>query len=128
MNTTETKSTHKVFACLIYAGQCDFWSGSGARWHDNAGCLFAHYDKHTTIGDLINDLVGEYLGGSDCDSFPESVTTDDVRDALLTLIDPPATVDSIFMPDCEVDYDTNNADYDSPCAIALIEIEPNEPE
>ena len=122
MSTTATQPTHDVSAELIYTGAPDYWQGNGDRWDDANGCLFAYYDCHTTIGQMIGNWIDDYNNGGDCDNLPESVTEIMIRTALVSLINPPATSNSLFAPDCEVDYDADDSDdrYDSPFAIVLI--------
>lgn len=66
-----------------YSGFSDFWGGNGRRWDNNAGCLFAHYGANTRLWECVDQWVDDFMGGSDCDSFPENVTSEDIRAAIL---------------------------------------------
>lgn len=67
-----------------FHGYSDYWSGNGRRWDDNAGCLFAFYGPDTTLKDCVDQWVGDFNMGGDCDSLPEDITGDDIREAILT--------------------------------------------
>jgi hypothetical protein len=72
-----------VTAEFLYAGLPDFWGGNSDRWDEDKGCVFAYYGKGTTVRDIIDGAVDDFLGGGDCDSLPDEVTDNDVRAALL---------------------------------------------
>lgn len=76
----------KVTASFEFSGFGGYWGGNGRRWDDNAGCLFASYDHKTTLRELIDDLVNDFEWGGDCDSFPEDISGDDVRTALMDML------------------------------------------
>ena len=65
-----------------YDGYSDYWCGNGRRWDDNAGCLFASYDRNTTYGDLVDQWIDDFNGGGDCDSFPDWVDSDVIFEAI----------------------------------------------
>ena len=69
-----------------FCGWSDYWGGNGQRWDDNAGCLFAYYDKRTTLRDCVDQWVEEFCAGGDCDSFHEDITAEDIREAILTTL------------------------------------------
>jgi hypothetical protein len=73
----------KISVTSEYVGMPDYWSGNGRRWDDNAGCLFAFYNDETTLRCIIDQWVDDFWGGGDCDSFPEEVTSDDIRAAIM---------------------------------------------
>ena len=73
-------------ATFLFSGFIDYWGGDGARWEPNKGCLFAHYSTDTTVKDIIDELVDDFNWGGDCDSFPNDVTEDDVRQALIGML------------------------------------------
>lgn len=66
-----------------YSGMSDYWGGNGRRWEDDAGCLFAYYDRKTTLKDCVEQWVDEFYTGGDCDSLPDDITQDDLRNAIL---------------------------------------------
>jgi hypothetical protein len=72
-----------VTASFEYNGLPDYWGGNGRRWDDNAGCIFAYYGAHTTLREIIDGAVDDFNAGGDCDSFPEDVDGEMVREALL---------------------------------------------
>jgi hypothetical protein len=73
-------------ASYEYSGMPDYWGGNGRRWDDDAGCVFSYYDGKTSLRDIVEDAVNDFCAGGDCDSFPEDVTEDDVRAALLACL------------------------------------------
>lgn len=77
------KKTRKITVNLLYTGMGDYWGGNGRRWDDDAGCLFATYGPDTTMQDLVNDWVNDFNTGGDCDSFPEDIYSEDIRQAIL---------------------------------------------
>lgn len=66
-----------------FHGMSDYWGGNGRRWDDNAGCLFAYYDHNTTLRDCVDQWVDDFNMGGDCDSLPEDITGEDIREAIL---------------------------------------------
>jgi hypothetical protein len=79
-------SGYTVDATFLYSGMIDYWGGDGDRWDDNAGCLFAHYGPASTLRDIIDDLVNDFIAGGDCDTLPEEVTDSDIRKALIEML------------------------------------------
>jgi hypothetical protein len=79
-------SGYTVDATFLYSGMIDYWGGDGDRWDDNAGCLFAHYGPASTLRDIIDDLVNDFIAGGDCDTLPEEVTDVDIRKALIEML------------------------------------------
>lgn len=75
-----------IKATFIYSGMADYWQGNGDRWNDNAGCLFASYGPDTTLRDMIDDWVDDFMGGGDCDTLPDNVMDSDIRAALLAML------------------------------------------
>lgn len=75
-----------VTAEFLYSGFPDFWGGNGDRWDDDKGCLFAGYGKGTTVRDIVQDAVNDFLTGGDCDSLPEEVNCETIREALLACL------------------------------------------
>lgn len=76
-----------VNAEFIFSGFGDYWAGHGQRWDSNAGCAFAYYGKDTTLRDIVDQLVEDFSYGSgDFDDWPEDITTDDVRQAVLDML------------------------------------------
>lgn len=72
-----------VTASFEFNGMPDYWGGNGARWDDNKGCVFSYYGAHTTLREIIDGAVDDFFSGGDCDSFPEDVSCEMVREALL---------------------------------------------
>jgi hypothetical protein len=72
-----------VTASFEYAGFSDYWGGNGDRWDDNKGCVFSYYGAGTTLREIIDGAVDDFCAGGDCDSFPEDVDSEMVREALL---------------------------------------------
>lgn len=89
-----------------YFGLVDYWSGTGRRWDDNAGCLFAYYNADTTLRDCVNQWVDDYNSGGDCDSFPEDITSDDILAAILDSLTDEGRDDyhSGALAECAVEY------------------------
>jgi hypothetical protein len=124
-------------ATFLYSGMVDYWHGNGDRWNDSAGCLFSHYGPDTTLRDLVDGWVDDFMGGGDCDTLPESVGDSDIRAALLAMLNDRgrADYDSGALSEFAIDFaDANDLvagealdddeDYgDSPVAIVLIEYE-----
>lgn len=73
----------KFTATYIYSGNPDYWRGNGDQWDDDKGCVFASYGSRTTLQQLVEDAVSDFNMGGDFDSFPEDVSDDDIREALL---------------------------------------------
>ena len=99
-----------VTAEFLYAGLPDFWGGNSDRWDDDKGCLFAYYGKGTTVRDIIDGMVHDFLGGGDCDSLPDEVTDEMVRAALLASLTDIGRAD--YHSGAVSDYATNYADVD----------------
>ena len=70
-------------ASFMFSGMGDYWSGHGGRG-ERGGCAFAYYGKDTTLADLVDQWV-EDSWCNDCDfaGIPESVSSDDIREAIL---------------------------------------------
>jgi hypothetical protein len=75
-----------VTAEFLYGGLPDYWGGNSDRWDDDKGCVFAYYGKGTTVRDIIDGAMADFIEGGDCDSFPDEVTDNDVRAALLACL------------------------------------------
>jgi len=101
-----------------FQGHSDYWSGNGRRWDDNAGCLFAHYGPETTLADLVDQWVDDFIVGGDCDTFPESVTSDELRQAIVNACND--SLDDLIDHD---DWEDWNEDDESPVYIILAEYE-----
>src|SRR3990170_3034424 len=122
-------------ATFEYSGMIDYWGGNGRRWDDNAVCLFAFYGPHTTLRNIIDQLVDDFQSGGDCDSLPESVSAADVRLALLTALTDQGRVDydSDALSEWAMEYAAANDDIyvgptdedESPVVIVLIEYTPD---
>ena len=82
-----------IRASYLFDGFIDYWRGEGGRWDDNKGCLFAYYGPRTTIREIVDSWVEEFYTGGDCDSFPESVTGNNIRDAIIEMLSPDGRVD-----------------------------------
>jgi hypothetical protein len=74
-----------VTAEFLYAGLPDYWGGNGDRWDDDKGCLFAYYGDGTTVRDIVDGAVDDYLSGGDCDTLPD-IGCDTIREALLACL------------------------------------------
>ncbi len=116
-----------------YTGLPDFWGGNGRRWDDNAGCLFASYGAGTTLKECVDEWCNDYWMGGDCDSFPEDVTQDDVRAAILDSLTEQGRKDyeSGAVAECAEEYAAHNdvdeddeldGCYDFPFWVILVEI------
>jgi hypothetical protein len=124
-----------VRATYEFSGMGDYWSGNGRRWDKDAGCLFAFYGPRTTLREIVDSLVEDYWGGGDCDEFPEDVTSEMIREAIMTdmLNDlGRADVASGALAECAEDFagandlhgDEDEDDcMESPIFVALIEID-----
>jgi hypothetical protein len=100
-----------VTAEFLYAGLPDYWQGNGDRWDDDKGCLFAYYGAGTTVRDIIDGAVDDFLAGGDCDTLPEDVTDTNIREALLACLTDEGRADyhSGAVSEFALDYaDTNN--------------------
>jgi hypothetical protein len=75
-----------VTAEFLYAGLPDYWQGNGDRWDDDKGCLFAYYGAGTTVRDIIEGAVCDFISGCDCYSLPDDVTEHTIREALLACL------------------------------------------
>lgn len=135
---------YKITASFEYSGMVDYWGGNGRRWDNNAGCLFAYYSTDTTLREIVDQWVDEYTMGGDCDEFPEEITEEDIRQAILDSLTPIGLADYNSNELCEwsesyaningwtagipleeqlPDEDLYLADGESPVAIILIEYE-----
>jgi hypothetical protein len=96
----------KLVASFEYSGMPDYWGGNGRRWDDDAGCIFASYDRGTTLRDIIDDAVSDFNSGGDCDSFPSDITDKDVRAALLDSLTSAGLADYHCgaLADCAVEF------------------------
>ncbi len=96
----------KIRVSHEFVGFSDYWGGNGRRWDDDAGCLFAHYGKDTTLADIVDQWVDDYCMGGDCDSFPADIDGEDIRAAILdSLTDKGrADYDSGALAECAEDY------------------------
>ena len=70
-------------ASFMFSGYSDYWSGASGRG-ERGGAAFAFYGKDTTLRDLVDQWV-EDTWTNDCDfeGLPESVSSDDIREAIL---------------------------------------------
>jgi len=113
-------------ASYLYAGYADYFQGYGCVNNDeHVECLlYAYYGRHTTLHDIIDQLVEDSWSGS-ADELPEEITNDDVRSALLAMLNDQgradyesgalaecsSNVDPLTeCPDCNAEFD--DADYD----------------
>ena len=126
--------TVKLTVTHEYSGLGDYWGGNGRRWDDNAGCLFAFYGAGTTLRDCVDQWVNEFCAGGDCDSLPDEVTEDDVRNAILAALTDQGRADyeSGAVAECAVEYAEINGfdgeededEFDeSPIWVILVECE-----
>lgn len=105
-----------------YSGFSDFWGGNGRRWDNDAGCLFAHYVAGTTLHDCVDQWVEDFNGGGDCDSFPDEITSDDIRAAILDYLTEQGRADykSGALAECAVKYaEANDFDKCQECGKSL---------
>lgn len=79
---------YEVEALFLYSGYSSYWCGDSERWEDNKGCLFTFYDHTTTLPELIEGWMEDFLMGGDCDSFPEEIETDQIKQALIDMLSP----------------------------------------
>ena len=112
-----------------FHGYSDYWGGNGRRWDANAGCLFAFYDHSTTLKDCVDQWVDDYWQGGDCDSFPNDITQEDIREAILTtLLNDRGRADYESGALCEFAAECEQTDEDYDCLeypvwIILVEID-----
>jgi hypothetical protein len=113
-------------------GMADYWGGNGRRWDDDAGCLFAYIGPDSTVKDIVDELCDDFIMGGDCDSLPECVDSDDIREAILAMLSDAGRADyesgALFDSGMDWDVDENDADdddypFESPVLIVLIEVE-----
>ena len=123
-----------VKARFLFSGMVDYWPGNGRRWDSDAGCLFTSYGTGTTMRQLVDGWVDDYVSGGDCDSAGfEDVTEDDIRAAIVAILCAPADREYEESADspCGLAKDYADAnpscddddDGDSPVAIMLVELE-----
>ena len=113
----------KLRATYLYNGSPEYWDGNSDRWEGNKGCLFAHYGARTTVADLVAEWVSDFCMGG---SFPEDVTKDDVREALMEMLGPIGRKDyeSGAIWNGSIAYaEVNHGSMESPVCIVLIECE-----
>lgn len=112
-------------ATFLYRGLPDYWGGVSRRWDDDAGCLFTSYDNRTTVREVIEGLVSDYVNGGDCDSFVD-VSADDVRACLLSMLTADGLRDyhsgALYEGASEVSEDDAD-NYELPAVIVLLEVE-----
>lgn len=72
-------------ASYLYAGYADYHQGHACADNDEHSeyLLYAYYGRHTTLRDIVDQLVDDSWSGSAGEELPEDVTTSDVRKALL---------------------------------------------
>jgi hypothetical protein len=111
-----------VTAEFIYAGLPDYWGGDGDRWDDDKGCLFSTYGKDSTVKDIVEDAVADFMGGGDCDSLSEEVTDGAIRAALLDCLSDEGRKDyhNDVVSELAVDYaDANELDRCRGCSESM---------
>lgn len=93
-----------------YSGLSDYWGGNGRRWDNDAGCLFAFYGAGTTLQDCVDQWVEDFNAGGDCDSFPDDVTSEDIRAAILDSMTQQGRADyeSGAIAECAAEYAAAN--------------------
>lgn len=105
-----------------YSGLSDYWGGNGRRWDNDAGCLFAYYRSDTTLRDCIDQWIEDFNGSGDCDSFPDEITSDDIREAIIDSLTGQGRVDyeSGAIAECAVEYaKANNFNECQECGKSL---------
>lgn len=73
-------------AQYLYSGYSDYFNGFGCADDEERieSLVYASYGRHTTLRDIIDQLVDDSWTGPSCDELPEEVTDNDVREAILT--------------------------------------------
>lgn len=113
-------------ATWLYTGVIDYWGGDGRRWDNDAGCVFAYYDRHTTLQSVIDNAAEDYLVSGDFEDSDlwEDVTVEDVHKALLDCLSSDGLKDyydgCATVADGDLDYESDNC----PVCIFLLELEP----
>lgn len=109
-------------ASYLYSGYSDYFSGHGCDHNDEHSehLLYAYYGRHTTLRDIIDQLVDDGWSGLAGEELPEEVTDSDVREALLNMLSDEGRVDYEYnvlaecsanmdrlteCPDCKVELD-----------------------
>ncbi len=75
-----------LIASFLYSGYSDYFSGYGCikgREH----LLYAYYGRHTTLHDIIDELVEDSYTGPSSGELSDDITNSDVRKALLGMLD-----------------------------------------
>jgi len=115
-------------AHYLYAGYSDYFSGHGCADDDEHSehLLYACYGHHTTLRDLVDQLVEDSWSSCAAETLPEEVTDRDVRAALLDMLSDEgradyesgalaecaANMDRLTeCPDCDAELD-GDEDYD----------------
>jgi len=119
--------TKEIKVSYEYSGLSDYWGGNGRRWDNDAGCLFAFYGPDTTTKDCVDQWIEDFNPGGDCDSFPEEISGEDIRNAILECFTEQGKEDYYMGNLCEP---TKNADWDEydpdmeemPMYVILVEV------
>jgi hypothetical protein len=110
-----------------YSGYSDYWSGNGDRWDDNKGCLFAFYGPNTTLRDLEDQLVHDFIMGSDCDQKQafDDISESDIRKAFQEMLSPDGREDyrKGVLWEGASELEDWSDDYESPIFVVLVEVE-----
>ena len=119
--------TKEIKVSYEYSGLLDYWGGNGRRWDNNAGCLFTFYGPDTTTRECVEQWIEDFNTGGDCDSFPEEISGEDIRNAILECFTEQGKEDYYMGNLCEP---TKNADWDEydpdmeemPMYVILVEV------
>jgi hypothetical protein len=139
------RPAYTIETTFLFSGMGDYWKGDGDRWEDNAGCLFAYYGAGTTLRELVDQWVDDYLSGGDCDSFTIDIDDGEIRESIVeTMLSDSGRADyaNNAIAECAIEYaDANDIvasddddddddddfgddfdDGESPVAIILVKI------
>ncbi len=94
-----------LIASFLYSGYSDYFSGYGCiegREH----LLYAYYGRHTTLHDIIDELVEDSYTGPASEELSD-ISDDDVRKALLGMLNDEgrAAYESGALAECAADMD-----------------------
>ena len=121
----------RVKARFLFSGMSDYWGGVSRRWDKDAGCVFAYYGTNTTIKELVDAWVTDYIEGGEC-NFDADISAREVEQAIVKILCAPADREYAEASDspCGLarDYADANTDAEtldddeSPMAIILLEL------
>tara|TARA_R100001086_G_scaffold157207_1_gene84111 strand:- start:267 stop:638 length:372 start_codon:yes stop_codon:yes gene_type:complete len=119
--------TKEIKVSYEYSGLLDYWGGNGRRWDNNAGCLFTFYGPDTTTWECVEQWIEDFNTGGDCDSFPEEISGEDIRNAILECFTEQGKEDYYMGNLCEPTRNSQWDEYDPdmeemPMYVILVEV------